>query len=392
MIEVIKFRISLLRERLSIHGWQNVAMFSLLIATVLMGGKILLCLGPYDQTVLFLTVFFCCSCGDGIFPKKTRQNSYTVKLLFDKVNAPKYRTYLVYRNYLYIQLLYLFLACPVRSEDFKFFSAVFLLFEGYIALLIMIRYYVSPSRFAAYKWSAPMVLCLFLFFNNRVPFFTSEALIIDLHFIPLLLAVGILLITFTVKRIDKDVDNSGIHRIQFRPRCKILQNNRDFLYVIRTTAWVEPAVVVLFSGVMSFALKETLEDMILTNMLSFSYVFSEIYIKLLKYENKHCIFVYTQKPPSYMRKDKIKNTLLVVFPTLLILAIPLSFVTSVWSVVSSLLLSTVLFLVTALIFRVNMEKGHGYHTVITNREQLWFALIYGAEVLLVSLIQTYLMH
>lgn len=154
---------------------------------------------------------------------------------------------------------------------------------------------------------------------------------------------------------------------------------------------IEPIVMVLLSGIMSFALKETLEDMLLTNMISFSYVFSDVYIKLLKYENKRHTLLYPQDKANYFRFEKIKNTVFIVLPIILVLCVPLSVVTSLKSALVSGLISTVLFIINAFAFKINIEKRKGYRVAVTDRECLWFSLTYATEVLLISVGQVALL-
>ncbi len=389
MIEIIKFRLSLLRERFSIYGWRNIIAFTVLVLGILIGGKALVsCIGQYSSTALLLTAFFCCACGEAIFPQKVAQKRYLVQLFFDKVNANTYERYLRYRNFVYVQFAYIFLLFPVDLVDMGFFSVMFVLFQGYLLLTTLIRHFANPSVYHSYKWGAPFLICFLLFMNSRTPFITAEMLRFDTKAILLLFSIGAVIIVFCVQKLDKAGSVQQNCKVYTKARLNFFGGNKDVLYVCRSNAMIEPIVMVFLAGVMSFALKETLEDMLLTNMISFSYVFSDIYIKLLKYENKRHTLLYPQDKVKYIRVEKIKNTVFIVLPIILVLCVPLSFVTSLESALVSGLISTVLFIINAFAFKINIEKQKGYHAVVTDRECLWFSLTYGVEILLISAGQT----
>lgn len=82
------------------------------------------------------------------------------------------------------------------------------------------------------------------------------------------------------------------------------------------------------------------------------------------------------------------ESILLVF---IILFIPLVLLTSFLSVIFSLIISAVLFFVNANIFKINIEKGKGYKKIVTDKENLWFTLLFALEIMAVYLLGIYIL-
>ncbi len=391
LIKVLKFRLSFLKERLSIVGVKNNFFFLLLVAVIFIGGKAAVCCaGDYNMNVIYFTMLCMLLCTEFIFPKNVDKHLHTVSVFFTKVDVSAYRYYLCYRGFWYFQILYSYLFFPLSGSHIHAFAIAWLLFQTYVLVSVLVQRYASTQTFSTFKWTSPFLLGFLFFVNSRYNFLKVDMLANDLKMCLLFLITGLLEMMFAVKTLKVDSDVQSVRVLKHGLLQNAFLNNKDVLYVLRTDALIDPIVVVLFSGILSYVLNEKFDDMIFTNMISFSYVFTEIYIKLLKYENKKHTLFYTGKNSRKLKKEKIQNTLCIVVPLSAIVAIPLSFVTSPTSVVVAFGISLLLFLINSVFFKITLEKGRGYHTVISSREELQFIVISSIEVVAACVLQTFM--
>ncbi len=390
LIKVLKFRLSLLKEQLSINGAKNTIIFALLVAIILVGGKAIVCCGNYDTNAIWFSMLCCLICCEFIFPKNVDKNCHTVSLLFGKVNSSVYRYYLYYRGFWYFQILFFYLLLPLKIEGFCTFVIASLIFETYILIITFLHRYTSSQAFSTFKWVSPFLLGFFFFANNRFNILKTDAFSNDFKICFLMLIISLLEMMIALKTLNVDSTLKSARVASRGFRRAVFLKNKDVLYVLRTDALIDPIVVVLFSGVLSYTLNEEFGDMFFTNMISFSYVFTEVYIKLLKYENKKHTLFYTGESSRKLKKEKIRNTLCIVVPLSAVVAIPLSFVTSPTSVIVAFGISLLLFLINSVFFKIALEKGRGYHTVISSREELQFIVISSIEVVAICVLQTFM--
>lgn len=380
---ILEFRLSLLRERFSLRGFKECFVFSVLVVLLVVGCKaVICCVGGYNQTVLLMTVLFSLVAGSFIFPKKTEERCLAVKIFFDKVDVHSYKKYLFYRGYMYVQLIYLLLLFPLKQSGVDAFAVAFVLFEGYILLTVLVHHYSNSQVYNSYKWASSFLLCGLYFMNSRCYYIDMDELSLDYRMCFLLFSAGIAMAVISACKLGESIKGSVLRNVP-----DFLRGNKDMIYVLRSDCLLSPVVVTVFSGIVSYTLKETLDDMILTNLFSFFFMFTDVYISLLKYENKSYSIFYSGMGCSSFKKEKIKNTILIVVPVLLVLSVPLSFVTSFVSVAVSFALSLVMFLANAVFFRISIEKRNGYRVVFSEKDEYRILIVSVVELMIVCIIQ-----
>lgn len=387
LIKIIKFRFSIWKELFSADTILSRTIYLIVLALILMVSKIVVCnVGIYSNTALFITIFFSFVSIDVIFPKKITQTLHTVKNFFDKIPEKKYKRYLTYRGFIYLNLSYIYLLFPIKKEDVSAFAICFFILETYILLASFIRLHLEHSRFITFKWMGQGILCALYFINNRASFFKLDSVDLNIKLMILFFGGCIIQMVLSIQNIKKISEIKQIHLISHKFKWGFLNKNKDFLYVLRSDALLDPFMITIFSGIISYVMKEQLKDMLLTNIASFSYVFYSVYTKLLKYENKSYTLLYPEVKHFYFKIEKIKNTMFIVIPTLAILSIPLIFVTSFKAVVISFFVSIIIFIVNAFLFRINIEKKKGYRYVITTKEEYILLLINVIEIFAITFI------
>lgn len=388
MTQVIKFRISLLRERLSIHGWHNIIMFFALLVAIAVAGKFLLAIiGDYSVVGVIETALFCCMCGSVIFPKNINGKICAVKLFFDKVDVHAYEKYLTYRKYVYFQVAYLYVMVPTNWNNWHIFPLFFLVFELFAFTTVLVRRYCKTATFHSFIQNASTLICLGLFLTRRDVFDFVENVYIPTKTAVVLSSIGLLCMVFTIRKLKECTGLSVQYRTLIKPRAKSIRINKDILYVLRSDTLREPIVLMMTSGVLSYALRETAGDMLLTNALSCSYAFCDVYFRLLRYENKSYMLLYSQKKHREFKKEKIKNTLFILLPVLAIISVPLAYVTSVQSVAIAFIVTPLLFTINALLFKVSIEKGRGYKVVATEREYICFLIANEIQIIVMYVLK-----
>ena len=168
--------------------------------------------------------------------------------------------------------------------------------------------------------------------------------------------------------------------------------NKDIIYVMRSDVLFRPIVICLFSGILSFVLKEKFEDMVITNLFSFFFIYSEIYLNLLKYENKRYSLVYSDINLHRFKREKILNTLCISIPVIIVISIPLSFVTSIISVIISFFASIMLFLFNSIVIKKSIDKKIGYSIVLSERDELVWFIVSAIELFSLCIVQVMCMN
>lgn len=372
MIRVLKFRLSLLKERLSINSIKEKCLFTVIIVAIAVISKLLVCcVGNYNITVLMLSILFALVSSEIIFPKQIKERAFTVHLFFDTVDVQKYRHYLHYRGYVYYQLIFLYLLFPLESGGADAFLISFLLFQSYIFITVIVRSISTEKFFASYKWASSFLICAFYFINSRYDYIDMKSITFETNTRIILFSAAAAQAIISSQNLEKR-SHANIKHIFFRG---LYIENKDILFVMRSDALLRPTIVTMFAGVVSYTLQESFEDMLFTNTISFFFMFSDIYTSLIKYENQSYGLLYSVAASRQFKLEKIKNTIIIVVPVLLVLSVPLSFITSFSTVVIAFLISISLFGIMAFCFKLTIEKKQGYQMVISERDEYRFLIV-----------------
>ncbi len=388
MKKVINFRITLWRQRLSIYGWSNILVFCLIFSIIVAGSKFLLSISDnYVPMIVLLSAFVYCFCSGIIFANedKISKEKQLILIYFNKVDPNKYEKYLTYSRYVYFQIIYLYLAFPTDITDFFTFSCAFFVLQLGIMLLTIVRHYTSTTFFNSYQAVSSFLTCIMIFMANRIKFeLPIELKNNDIAF--LLWCISILFILVTVKNLSKiNQRKKTIHFFNATNRIFKKCNNKDLIYAYRYNCLSLPIFVIILSTLASFIAKETFADLLLTHMLSFSYALTDVYFKLLKYENGAHTICYSASKYNDFKCEKIKNTIFILLPYLIILSIPVSIITSFSSVYIALIISCILFVINAILNKLYFEKKNGYEKVVTDKDELIFIVVYSLQIILISI-------
>lgn len=387
MIQVLKFRLSLLKERLSINSIKDKCLFTAIIAALVVVSKLLVCcVGNYRSTVPMLSILFALVSSEFIFPKKTKERCFTVQLFFDKVDIRKYQRYLNYRGYVYYQLAILYLLFPLKQSDTDVFIISYFVFQSYIFITAIVHALSSENFFASYKWSGSFIICAVYFMNSRYDYIDFRTVELESKMRMILLTAAAAEAIISSQNVGKRNHSSRANGL-FRG---LFVNNKDVLFAMRSDTLLRPTIVAVFSGVISYSLKEKFGDMLFTNTLSFFFMFADTYMGLLKYENQSYGLLYSGAVPRRFKFEKIRNTFIIVTPVLCLISVPLAFVTSFSTVAIAFLISAVWFFLLAFCFKLTIEKRRGYQIVISEKDETCFLVISMAFLLVFCLIPEFI--
>lgn len=385
--EIIKFRISLLRERFSIYGISNIIVFFALASTLLVGIKIgIHLINNYLNTALLTISFLFCFVLGIIYPSEKSKDQLLTLQLFDKLSVNHYEKYLKYNKLIYFVLALLYLLFPMRTSEWNYFSIFIFIMHVFIIITTVIWHYFDQNVFNSFRWISSFFICIALFAISKYHSITKIFCIEFSFKISLLfLSLSALLFIFTIKLFSKNIkktDKSYTHNFLI-PFSKNL--NKDYIYTLRSNILLEPTLVMIISSVISFTVRESFKDTVITHLFSFSYLLTEIYFALLKYENERYLIIPPQNPFNF-KMQKVKHTIVVSMSLSSILILPLSLITSFKAVIISCIISVILFLVNSVFFRIDLEKKTGYRKVITDKSQMLFLLLFSLEIIFFSFI------
>lgn len=387
--KVIDFRMALLGERTGFKGTKGIVELLLIVIALLIGLKSLICFtGHYGSVVMIITIFAMFSCDEFIFPKKIKEKCNTVSIFFESINYKKYYNYLNYRGFIYFQLLYFFILFPISSGDLSLFLIANTVFQTYIFIISFLHYYTDSQFYSSVKYLISFSICALYFINNRFEYIDLLSIKLNSKICVLLISLSIMELVLSFKKLGEKTPNKSLRKI----KSSLFMKNKDIIYVMRSDVLFRPTVICLFSGILSFVLKEKLEDMIITNLFSFFFIYSEIYLNLLKYENKRYSLVYSDINLRRFKREKILNTLFVAVPVIIVISIPLSFVTSIMSVIISFFASLILFLFNSIVIKMSIDKKIGYSMVLSEHDELVWLIVSIIELFSLCIVQVMCMN
>ena len=261
-------------------------------------------------------------------------------------------------------------------------------FQTYIFIISFLHYYTDSHFYSSVKYLISFSICALYFINNRFEYIDLLSIKLNSKICVLLISLSIMELVLSFKKLGEKTPNKSLRKI----KSSLFMKNKDIIYVMRSDVLFRPTVICLFSGILSFVLKEKLEDMIITNLFSFFFIYSEIYLNLLKYENKRYSLVYSDINLRRFKREKILNTLFVAVPVIIVISIPLSFVTSIMSVIISFFASLILFLFNSIVIKMSIDKKIGYSMVLSEHDELVWFIVSIIELFSLCIVQVMCMN
>lgn len=391
--DVIKFRISLFRERFSIFGWTNLLAFWSLFIFLFVGSKfVFIILGHYDTLSLLIGGLIYCFVFRFVFPKNTDKECQNIKIFFPKINVNKYLKYILYYKFFIYEFVLLYNLFPCHLEDTPFFLLVIAFIHALMLLTVYIRSHYNINFFNQFLNALSVLLCIVLFLYNKGFFTIPDMLLENAYFIIFYAVIYLISVSVILKMLNYEKDyQRTVCFVKITGKINCINKNKDILFLLRTNKFIEPFAVVLISAIISNIMHESPIDMFITNLFSFSFAFIYIYMELLKFEDKTFLLLYDFEKNKSFKMEKIIHATESILLVFIILFIPLGLLTSFLTVIFSLIVSAVLFFVNANIFKINIEKGKGYKKIVTDKENLWFTLLFALEIMAVYLLVIYIL-
>lgn len=381
--EVIKFRITLFREQFSIYGFSNIMVFLICMFLFLGGGRfVLISLGNYRKISMLLCGIVFCFMSPLIFPKDINKKSQIIAMYFDKININEYKKYLTYCKYFWYQLGLVYLIFPYNRSDISFFIILFALMQLLLLMMILIFFYGNKKLMNSVSFVISSCLCVGMLWAQRSAISFQHEIFNNIYFVAIAIFIGTISVIYGLKNIGAMAEKKeSVSWINMTSKISYIQKNKDILYIIRKNKLFEPLFVILISTIFSYFMKENEWDTIFTHLFSFSYLLSNIFIALMKYENRTFIMMYSSANMKDMKIEKIFNTIKISLSVFVMVFIPLILFTSFISVIVAFGISLLLFIINSFMIKFSIDKKNGYKYAILNGEEIKFMLYYTCEII-----------
>lgn len=385
MKEIIKFRVTLFRDRFSIYGISNLIAFWILAGIcIVVPEYVMNGIDEYLEISVLIAIAYLCFCIGIIFRKGIDEEKVFVRTFFDKLDENKYERYITNRGLVIYQIIFLYLIMPMKVEDFNYFSIIFAGFELLTLAEIIICVYVSEIMFNYVRQIVTVGFSLIIILTARKIINIPQFEFNSTSGIILGCMVGIFCILFSFKIVGVEKNTSKF--VIGKELCKksFIKNNKDFIFVIRNSRYMEPLFILFLSGCLSVSLRENRVDAFITFLSAYVYILYYIYVEIIKYESNCFILLYSAGEIHKLKKEKIINTIklalvfcgvsFIVFLYFLPLALMcVAFITAI-----------ILFILNTYLVKFSYEKHLGCKDIVSNKEQLKMVIVLFIEIICIA--------